>query len=146
MGKDKYSNDKYDRELYIPKGYILPDGTKLTKKYARFHEDMAKKFIEENYYISYQNDFIKDYKDYMLMRLHALQVLSCGMPIISYCDDHVNKVIEDAIVSYLSYCWKENVIFNPTASYFDYLKYHFLKENDATVLLGDNEYEKKIIK
>ena len=47
MEKDKYSNDRYDRELYIPKGYILPDGTKLTKKYARLHEDMAKKFIEE---------------------------------------------------------------------------------------------------
>lgn len=43
----KYPNDKYDRELYIPKGYILPSGEMLTKEYARFHEDMAKKFIEE---------------------------------------------------------------------------------------------------
>lgn len=30
---------------------------------------MAQKFIEENYYNSYINDFIKDYKDYMIMRL-----------------------------------------------------------------------------
>ena len=37
----------------------------LTKEYARFHEDMAKKFIEENYYNSYINDFIKDYKEYI---------------------------------------------------------------------------------
>lgn len=138
--------DKYDRELYIPKGYILPDGTQLTKKYARLHEDMAKKFIEENYYTSYQNDFIKEYKDYMLMRLHALQVLSCGKPIISYCDDQVNKVITDAISSYLSYGWDENIIFNPTASYFDYLEYYLLKENGAILLLGEKEYEKKIIK
>ena len=60
MQEDKYKNDRYDRTLYIPKGYILPDGSQLTKAYARFHEDMAKKFIEENYYNSYINDFIKD--------------------------------------------------------------------------------------
>ena len=42
---DKYKNDKYDRQLYIPKGYILPDGRQLTKTYARYHEDMAKRFI-----------------------------------------------------------------------------------------------------
>ena len=46
--EDKYKNDKYDRELYIPRGYILPDGTMLTKKYARFHENMAERFIMEN--------------------------------------------------------------------------------------------------
>ena len=54
--EDKYKNDKYDRLLYIPKGYILPDGSKLTKSYARFHEDMAKRFIEENYRYTFAND------------------------------------------------------------------------------------------
>jgi len=78
--EDKYKNDKYDRELYIPKGYILPDGTMLTKNYSRFHRYMAEKFIMENYYTSYKNDFIKDEKDYMLMRLGTLQVTSCSMP------------------------------------------------------------------
>lgn len=33
---------------------------------------MAKRFIEENYYTSFKNDFIKDYKDYMLIIIHAL--------------------------------------------------------------------------
>lgn len=68
----KYQNDRYDRKLYIPKGYILQTGEMLTKEYARFYRDMAQKFIEENYYNSYINDFIKDYKDYkdyMIMRL-----------------------------------------------------------------------------
>ena len=41
----KYPNDRYDRELYIPKGYILQTGEMLTKEYARFHEDMAKKWL-----------------------------------------------------------------------------------------------------
>ena len=59
---DKYKNDKYDRQLYIPKGYILPDGRQLTKTYARYHEDMAKRFIEENYRTSFANDVIKDPK------------------------------------------------------------------------------------
>lgn len=116
--EDKYPNDRYDRELYIPKGYIIPDGTMLTKKYARFHEDMAQKFIEENYYTSYKNDFIKDYKDFMLMRIHALQVMSSGKPILLYCDDLVNNVIDKAIASYLKYGWKEQIIPNPTSSYF----------------------------
>ena len=49
----KYPNDKYDRDLYIPKGYILPSGEMLTKEYGRFHENMAQRFVEENYYNSY---------------------------------------------------------------------------------------------
>lgn len=121
--KDKYASDKFDRERYIPKGFILPDGTMLTKKYARFHEDMAKKFIEENCFTSFKNDFITDYKDYMILRLHALQVLSCGKPIIIYSDDNNSKAIQDAIMSYLSYGWRQDVIENPYKSYFDYLHY-----------------------
>jgi len=44
--------DKYDRELYILKGYILPDGTMLTKQYARFHRYMAERFIMKNMFIN----------------------------------------------------------------------------------------------
>lgn len=144
----KYPNDKYDRNLYIPKGYILPSGEMLTKEYGRFHETMAKRFIEENYYHSFKNDFIKDYKDYMLMRLHALQVLSCGKNIILYCDDHINDTISKAIASYLEYGWSEMIIPNPTGSYFDYLFYYLLG-NLGYELYGReecNKYEKKNIK
>lgn len=95
----------------------------LTKEYARFHEDMAKKFIEGNYYNSYINNFIKDY---MIMRLHALQVFHCGQNNIVYCDDHLNSVIDDAITSYLNYGWSEVIIPNPTNSYYDYLYYNLL--------------------
>lgn len=144
----KYPNDKYDRDLYIPKGYILPSGEMLTKEYGRLHEDMAKRFIEENYYASFKNDFIKDYKDYMLMRIHALQILSCGKNRILYCDDHINSTIDKAIASYLEYGWSEMIIPNPTNSYFDYL-YYCLLRNLGYELYGEEEckkYEKKIIK
>lgn len=144
--KDKYPNDRYDRELYIPKGYIIPDGTMLTKKYARFHEDMAQKFIEENYYTSYKNDFIKDYKDFMLMRIHALQVMSSGKPILLYCDDHVNNVIDKAIASYLKYGWKEQIIPNPTSSYFEYIRYHLVNNNEFEILYGGPNNEEEIVK
>lgn len=144
--KNKYPNDKYDRELYIPKGYIIPDGTMLTKKYARFHEDMAKRFIEENYYTSYKNDFIKDYKDFMLMRIHALQVMSSGKPILLYCDDHVNNTINKAIASYLQYGWNEQIISNPTSSYFEYIRYHLINNNEFKILYGGYNNEKEIVK
>lgn len=144
----KYPNDRYDRELYIPKGYILQNGEMLTKEYAHFHEDMAKRFIEENYYNSYINDFIKDYKDYMIMRLHALQVMHCGENKIVYCDDHLNSVINDAVASYLNYGWSEIIIPNPTKSYYDYLYYDLLykKEYDLYRKEESINYEKKIIK
>lgn len=144
----KYPSDRYDRELYIPKGYILPTGEMLTKEYACFHENMAKKFIEENYYDSYSNDFIKDYKDYMIMRLNALQVMHCGKNKIVYCDNHLNKIINSAIASYLSYGWSEVIIPNPTNSYYDYLYYDLLY-NKGYNLYGEEEcrkYEKKITK
>lgn len=127
--KDKYANDKYDREKYIPKGYILPDGTMLTKQYARFHEDMAKKFIEENYSTNFKNDIITDYKDYMILRLHALQVLSCGKPIIIYSEDNNSRIIQEAIASYVSFGWKQDVVENPYKSYFDYLHYRALNSD-----------------
>lgn len=144
----KYPNDRYDRELYISKGYILQTGEMLTKEYARFHEDMAKKFIEENYYNSYINDFIRDYKDYMIMRLHALQVMHCGQNKIVYCDDHLNSVINNAIASYLNYGWSEVIIPNQTNSYYDYLYYNLLcnKGYDLYVKEECKKYEKKIIK
>ena len=53
--EDKYKNDKYDRSLYIPKGYILPDGSQLTKSYARLHEDMELKDAD----VSLYNECIK---------------------------------------------------------------------------------------
>lgn len=138
---DKYKNDKYDRQLYIPKGYILPDGRQLTKTYARYHEDMAKRFIEENYRTSFANDVIKDPKDYMLMRVSALQVMSCGLPIILHCDQKLSKNIEDAIESYLSFDWEELIIENPYANYFDYMRYQIFR---GTGLMIGEEYEKKI--
>lgn len=144
----KYPNDKYDRELYIPKGYILPTGEMLTKEYGKFHKDMAKRFIEENYYNSYKNDFIKNYSDYMLMRIQALQVMSCGQKKILYCDDHTNKIIDKAIASYLDYGWSELIIPNPTKSYTEYLYYNLLMPM-GNGLYGKDEtkkYEKKIIK
>lgn len=144
----KYPNDKYDRNLYIPKGYILQTGEMLTKEYGHLHEDMARRFIEENYYNSYKNDFIKDYKDYMLMRVHALQVLSCGERKILYCDDHINNVINKAIASYLEHGWTENIIPNITNSYFDYLYYHLLSNLSYELYRKEEykSYEKKIIK
>lgn len=75
---------------------------------------MAKRFIEENYYTSFKNDFIKDYKDYMLIIIHALQVLSCGKNKILYCDYHINSIINKAIASYLEYDWSEIIMPNPT--------------------------------
>lgn len=124
---DKYANDKYDRELYIPKGYILPDGTMLTKKYARFHSDMAERFIMENYYQSFKNDVIKDKQDFMLMRLGALQVMSSGRSIILFCDEHQNRIIQEAIASYLTYGWDERIIANPYASINNYIRSRLLE-------------------
>ena len=142
---NKY-NDRYDESLYISKGYILPDGLMLTKEYARFHEDMAKRYIEENYYTSYKNDFIKDYKDYMLMRVHALQVLSCGKHKILYCDDHLSKKVIDAIVSYKSFGWEEIIIPNPSASYYNYMRYHIDITNSYGLYFGGDCYEEEIDK
>lgn len=124
--EDKHKNDKYDREKYIPKGYILPDGEMLTKKYARLHEDMAKKFVHENYHERFEHDIISTEKDFMLMRLDALQVLSFGRPIVVYAKGNNNKIIQDAIVSYLGFGWKENVLENPYGSFFDYMRCHLL--------------------
>lgn len=150
-GNIKYNNDahpydRYDRELYIPKGYILPDGLMLTKEYARFHEDMAKKFVEQNYHFSYSNDFIKEYKDYMLMRVHALQVMCSGQTKILYCDDGVNSIISAAIASYLSFGWNEEKIYNPARSYHDYIRYDIFSKSDFSLLYEEVPYEKKIIK
>lgn len=111
--KDKYANDKYDRKLYIPKGYILPDGTMLTKQYARFHQDMAERFIRENYDTSFKNDIIPYEKDYMLMRLGAIQVMSCGKPVLLFCDGYQNRIIQKAIESYYLYGWELHIIPNP---------------------------------
>lgn len=72
---------------------------------------MAKRFIEENYYTSFKNDFIKDY---MLTIIHTLQVLSCGKNKILHCDDHINSIINKAIASYLEYDWSEIIMPNPT--------------------------------
>lgn len=141
-----HPDDKYDKDLYIPKGYILPEGIMLTREYARLHEDMAKKFIEENYLFSYNNDFIGNYKDYMLMRLHALQVMCSGQSRILYCDDNVNKVIDKAIASYLSYGWSEEKIYNPTKSYFEFIRYHLLMQKSSELLYEGETYEKKITK
>lgn len=140
--EDKYKNDRYDRRLYIPKGYILPDGTQLTKTYARFHEDMAKRFIEENYKYSFANDIIKYPKDYMLMRVGALQVMSCGLPVLLHCDEYLSKEIEKAIVSYLNYGWKEIIVENPYACYFNYIRYKIFEGTGLSI--GDEEYEKKV--
>ena len=46
--EDKYKNDKYDRSLYIPKGYILPDGSQLTKSYARLHDNAGDNISSKN--------------------------------------------------------------------------------------------------
>lgn len=124
---DKYANDKYDRELYIPKGYILPDGTMLTKKYARFHSDMAEKFIMENYYQSFKSDIIQDKQDFMIMRLGALQVMSSGKSIILFCNENQNRIIQEAIVSYLSYGWDERKIANPYSSVNNYIRSRLLE-------------------
>ena len=123
---DKYANDKYDRERYIPKGFILPDGTMLTKSYARFHDDMAKRFVEENYFDEFKTDLITDPKDFMIFRLQALQVLSVGKPVLIFSDDYHNKLFQEAIVSYLGYGWKQEVVENPYKSYFDYLRHDIL--------------------
>ena len=43
----KYPNDRYDRKLYIPKGYILQTGEMLTKEYARFIEIWPKNLLKK---------------------------------------------------------------------------------------------------
>lgn len=40
---DKYANDKYDRELYIPKGYIMSSG----KSILLFCDEHQNRIIEE---------------------------------------------------------------------------------------------------
>lgn len=142
----QHPGDKYDRELYIPKGYILQSGEMLTREYGHLHIDMAKRFIEENYLTSFNNDFIDDYQDYMLMRLHALQVLSCGQNKIIYCDDHLNSIINHAIASYLNYGWSEYIAPNPSASYYDYLRYKLFLNCDSSLIFGGDKYEKKTSK
>ncbi len=139
---DKYANDKYDRELYIPKGYILPDGTMLTKQYARFHRNMAERFIMENYYQSFKNDIIQNKQDFMLMRLGALQVMSSGKSILLFCDEQQNRIIQEAIASYLSYGWDQRIIANPYASIKNYIRSRLL-EGTGLFYDEENKYEKK---
>jgi len=139
---DKYANDRYDRERYIPKGYILPDGTMLTKQYARLHIDMAERFIMENYYQSYKNDIIQYKQDFMLMRLGALQVMSSGKSIILFCDEHQNRIIQEAIASYLSYDWEERIIANPYASINNYIRSRLLE--GTGLFYEEDKYEKKV--
>lgn len=142
--EDKYKNDKYDRSLYIPKGYILPNGIMLTKQYARFHEDMAERYISEYCYEKYVNDVVSDKKDFMLMRLGALQVMSCGMPVLLFCEGNQNKIIQDAIESYVSFGWKIRTIPNPYSSYSAYLRYLILK--DTELVMEEYTYEKENVK
>jgi len=76
------------------------------------------------------------------MRVGALQVMSCGLPILLHCDERLSKEIEAAIVSYLSYDWKEMIIENPYANYFNYMRYRLLEGTGLSI--GDDKYEKKI--
>lgn len=138
---DKYANDKYDRERYISKGYILPDGTMLTKQYARFHRDMAERFVMENYYQSFKNDIINDKQDYMLMRLGAMQVMSSGKSIILFCDEHQSRIIQEAIASYLEHEWEQRIIANPYASVNDYLRSRILEGTE--LFYEEDKYEEK---
>lgn len=133
---NKYANDHYDRSRYIPKGYILPNGKMLTKQYARYHEDMAKKYIYENCFDNYKNDIISDPKDYMLMRVGALQVMSCGRPIILFCNSHTTIKIDEAIASYISYGWDVQIISNPYASVRNYI---YSKLYEGTDLMKEEE-------
>ena len=134
-------DDHYDKEKYIAKGYIMPDGTlvgkyydilpdgsKREKEYTRFHADMAEEYIKTHYAKAFENDIISDYKDYMLCRLGAVQVLSVGRPIIIYCKGHQNKFISDAIVSYLEHGWKERALDNPYGSYYEYLRTYLINQ------------------
>ncbi|MEG1821011.1 MAG: hypothetical protein RR201_02075 [Malacoplasma sp.] len=120
--EDKYVNDKYNKELYIPKGYILPNGAMLTKQYARFHMDMAEKFVHENYHNSFVNDIIKEEREYMLKRLGAIQIMMQGLPLILFCDQHQNNFIQEAIASYLSFGWKEVIIPNEYATHLNFIR------------------------
>ena len=132
-------DDHYDKEKYISKGYIMPDGTlvgkaydilpdgsKREKPYTRFHADMAEEYIKTHHAKAFENDIIADYKDHMLCRLGAIQVLSVGRPIIIYCKGHQNRFISDAIVSYLEHGWKERALDNPYGSYFEYIRTHLI--------------------
>lgn len=141
---DKYANDRYDRKKYIPKGYILPDGEMLTKQYARYHEDMAIKYINEKCYDRYVNDIISDPRDYMIMRVGALQVMSCGRPILLFCNDHVSRVIDEAIASYMSYGWDVQIVPNPYISVRNYL---YNKLYEGTNLMDEEvDYAKEVSK
>ena len=122
--EDKYKNDKYEKSKYISKGYILPDGTMLTKKYAKYHTEMAKRYIAENYAKEYENGIISDPRDFMVMVVGAVQVLSSGQPVIMFSDEWHNKVIQDAIASYLMHGWRLDIVENPYKSHLDYLRNH----------------------
>lgn len=138
---DKYSSDNYDRELYIPKGFILRDGTQLGKEYARLHVDMAKKFVGENYHESFQRDIIPTEIDYMIFRLGALQVLFLGKPIILYADEHQNKVIQDAIASYVTHGWYEIIKCNPYCSVNNYIRSRLLE--NTLLFYEEAKYEEE---
>lgn len=137
---------KYDKNLYISKGFLVDDDIKLTTDYGKTHDEIAKRYVEENYLNSYKNDFINDYKDYMLMRLHSLMVLYDGKPIISYCDDHLSKYINTAIASYILYGWKENIIPNPTVSTTEMLRFLAFTRNDIEALYVNTDKVKKYTK
>ncbi len=113
----------------------------LTKQYARFHRDMAERFVMENYYQSFKNDIIKDKQDYMLMRLGAMQVMSSGKSIILFCDEHQSRIIQEAIASYLEHEWEQRIIANPYASVNDYLRSRILEGTE--LFYEEDKYEEK---
>ena len=65
-----------------------------------------------------------------------------GLPILLHCDENLSTEIEEAIVSYLSYGWKERLIENPYYSHSNYLRYRIFEGTGLRI--GDDLYEEKI--
>ena len=133
----------YDKEKYIKEGFILPDGTMLTDKYAKKHIEMAKKYVSEHYSYAFNNSIIKDEQDYMIMKLGALQIMSYKRPIILFCEMRQNRFIQEAIASYLTYGWEQQIVQNPYSSYNDYFRYNILKEEYLFSEKYNNQYKLK---
>ncbi len=53
--------------------------------------------------------------------------MSSGRSIILFCDEHQNRIIQEAIASYLTYGWDERIIANPYASINNYIRSRLLE-------------------
>ena len=61
-------------------GFILRDGKELEAHSIREHEQVAKEYVEKNYYKDYIKSGYTDYTDYMVLKLGAIKVGNLANP------------------------------------------------------------------